>query len=91
MSHTIIIPYHHTYIRAEGSLADFNLEVVKSDRQTAKFNSSPNFPVIRYPICNAYTRWVLFQVKVRPQQELEEKLGDGWTFVGGPSFMRLQY
>ena len=42
-----------------------------------------------YPICNAYTRWVLFHVKVRPHQELEAKLGDGWTFVGGPSFARL--
>ena len=28
-------------------LADFNLAVAKADCQTAKFNSSPNFPAIQ--------------------------------------------
>ena len=32
------------------NLADFNLAVGKADRQTAKFNSMPNFPAIRYII-----------------------------------------
>ena len=31
-------------------LADFNLAVVIIDRQTAKFNSLPNFPARRYPL-----------------------------------------
>ena len=38
-------------------LAHFNLAVAKVDRQTAKFNSPPNFPAIRYgsilPFCMA--------------------------------------
>ena len=38
----------HTYARAEEILADFNLVVVKWDRQTAKFNSLPNFLAIQY-------------------------------------------
>ena len=29
-------------------LVDFNLAVAKADCQTAKFNSPPNFPGIRY-------------------------------------------
>ena len=30
-----------------------------------------------YPICNAYTRWALFQVKVRPQKGWEDI--HGWV------------
>ena len=36
------------YICKYETLAHFNLAVAKVDRQTAKFNSSPNFPAIRY-------------------------------------------
>ena len=32
-------------------LADFNLAVVEVDRQTAKFNSPPNFPAIYGTLC----------------------------------------
>ena len=31
-------------------LADFNLVVVKADHESAKFNSSPNFPAIQYDL-----------------------------------------
>ena len=30
-------------------------------------------------------------ISSRPQQEIEEKLGDGRTIHSGPSFARLQY
>ena len=33
-------------------MADFNLAVVTIDRQTAKFNSPPNFPAVRYAFFN---------------------------------------
>ena len=38
----------HTYICKYEILVDFNLVVAKLDHQTAKFNSPPNFPSIRY-------------------------------------------
>ena len=36
------------YICKYEILAHFNLAVAKVDRQTAKFNSPPNFPAIQY-------------------------------------------
>ena len=45
----------------------------------------------KLPICNACTRWALFQISFRPQQEIEAKLGDGRTIHSGPSFARLRY
>ena len=42
----------HTYICKYETLVDFNLVVAKTDCQTIKFNSPPNFPAIRY---NFYT------------------------------------
>ena len=30
----------------------------------------------KFPICNAYTRWALFQISFRPQQEIGGKWGD---------------
>ena len=39
------------YICKYEILAHFNLAVAKVDRQTAKFNSPPNFPAIRYMMC----------------------------------------
>ena len=42
----------HMYIGKFEILADFNLAVAKTDHQTAKFNSLPNFPAIRYLVCN---------------------------------------
>ena len=39
---------HHTIICKYEILADSNLVVAKTDRQTAKFNSPPNFPAIGY-------------------------------------------
>ena len=38
------------YIYAREILADFNLAVAQAICQTAKFNSLPNFPAIRYTI-----------------------------------------
>ena len=38
------------YICKYEILAHFNLAVAKVDRQTAKFNSPPNFPAIRYSL-----------------------------------------
>ena len=38
----------HMYICKYEILAHFNLAVAKVDHQTAKFNSPPNFPAIRY-------------------------------------------
>ena len=35
------------------------------------------------------TRWALFQICFRPQQEIEAKPGDGRTIHSGPSFVRL--
>ena len=57
-----VIPYSWKYWRelnlAVGSqiaisnvLADLNLAVAQAVRQTAKFNSPPNFPAIRYAKC----------------------------------------
>ena len=40
-------PGHYGICKYEIFL-DFNLAVVKEDRQTAKFNSPPNFPAIWY-------------------------------------------
>ena len=40
------------YICEKEILADFNLAVVELDRQTAKFNSPPNFLAIRYSYPN---------------------------------------
>ena len=40
----------HTYICKYEILADFNLVVAKTDHQTAKFNSPPNFPAIQYTL-----------------------------------------
>ena len=37
---------HHVYICEKEILADFNLVVAQAVRQTAKFNSPPNFPAI---------------------------------------------
>ena len=37
-------------------LAHFNLAVAKVDHQTAKFNSQPNFPAIRYEAGSCVTR-----------------------------------
>ena len=45
----------------------------------------------KFPICNAWARWALFQISFRPQQEIGEKLGDGRTIHSGPSFARLRY
>ena len=44
-----------------------------------------------FPICNAFAKWALFQISLRPQKEIEAKLGDGRTFHSGPSFARLRY
>ena len=41
----------HMYICKYEILAHFNLAVAKVDRQTAKFNSPPKFPAIRYVLC----------------------------------------
>ena len=42
-----MVRYRHTYMHAEKFLADFNFGGLKAYRQTAKFNSPPNFPAIR--------------------------------------------
>ena len=39
------LPYVYTVSKYE-ILVDFNMAVAKVDRQTAKFNSPPNFPAI---------------------------------------------
>ena len=38
------LPYVYMRVR---NLVDFSLAVVELDRQTAKFNSPPNFPAIQ--------------------------------------------
>ena len=37
-----------------------------------------------FPICNACAKWALFQISLRPQKEIEAKLGDmgGHSIVG---------
>ena len=38
----------------------------------------------KFPICNACARWALFQISIRPQQEIGEKLGMGGQSIVGP-------
>ena len=45
------LPY--VYYMQVGNFGGFNLVVVKKNRQTTKFNSPPNFPVIRYMESNS--------------------------------------
>ena len=57
---------HHTYIYKYEILADFNLAGCKLDHQTAKFNSLPNFPAIRYQpkSYSSISKWGMHACKV---------------------------
>ena len=62
----------------------------KSLTTSKGLSDSREYPIASTRTCNAYTRWALFKVKIRPQQKLKAKLGDGQTFMHGPSFASLQ-
>ena len=44
----------HMLYASKKFLVDFNLVVAQAVRQTAKFNSPPNFPAVRYSVCGSH-------------------------------------
>ena len=79
-------------------LADFNLAVGWSIRQTAKFNSPPNFPAIRYtmirtlpfPIAYHMTMWISYGfVSYLSSKEIQGRSGNEAYVSGPPPHLRL--